>query len=443
MSALPRPMKCQPVDVVPEGPEYLMQKKFDGWRGFLRIDVNGDITLVSSTGKSIHTVPYILSAFTSLPKAFWGTLLDGEVVNLDGSDEWNKAQSICSSTKAIKDYAWKLDGTVKVHAPTAGDQPLTFVAFDLLELMGNNLMGKPLEERLELLHTLYETIDGTVLGTADIPLRCRATEACAELPCTEASLEKIIEEDGEGVVVKRRDSPYIPGARGTSWLKIKPKVEIDVEITGMFDPDVGSKYEGNAVGGFEFNVVHDDGTEFNGRCGTGMGDFLRERMATHPQEFVGRVAVLKHWGIGKTGALRFPSLDRVRDPADKSVADLPEPVVDTAPPKSRIQEDMIEARLDAEEKADEAKAEAEELREKLRRAEQAVEREAPRAAPTNGKRRIRNYAAMGAPKLIRTAGELKRQAGEAWERCLGEGSGEPDRDLRVVEDLCRQKGINV
>jgi ATP-dependent DNA ligase len=37
---------------------------------------------------------------------------------------------------------------------------------------------------------------------------------------------------GEGVVLKEPDAPYRPGARSSAWLKLKPKLTLDVVVTG-------------------------------------------------------------------------------------------------------------------------------------------------------------------------------------------------------------------
>ena len=37
---------------------------------------------------------------------------------------------------------------------------------------------------------------------------------------------------GEGIVLKERTSPYRPGMRSPAWLKLKPKLSLDVVVTG-------------------------------------------------------------------------------------------------------------------------------------------------------------------------------------------------------------------
>jgi bifunctional non-homologous end joining protein LigD len=90
----------------------------------------------------------------------------------------------------------------------AGDVPVTFVAFDLLHLDGQDLTGPPLAERKRLLDELQLvgpawTANGWYPGDGDTLF-----QVCAEL-------------GHEGVVAKRLDSPYLSGKRTRTWLKRK------------------------------------------------------------------------------------------------------------------------------------------------------------------------------------------------------------------------------
>jgi len=60
--------------------------------------------------------------------------------------------------------------------------------------------------------------------------------------------------------------------------------------------------------------------------------------------------------------------------------------------------------------------------------------QATTAIPAQPARRIRNYKAMKPAKLVRVYEELLT-GGEAYDRCLESGSGDPDRDIDVVRCL--------
>lgn len=73
----------------------------------------------------------------------------------------------------------------------------------------------------------------------------------------------------------------------------------------------------------------------------------------------------------------------------------------------------------------------------------AVAREAAglqRPGDRQPQRRMRNYAAMGDDNLVKAHAELLSQ-GDALERCLATGSGEPARDLERVRQLMDERGL--
>lgn len=290
------------------GENLRMEVKLDGWRCIAHRRKDG-VDLRTSTGEAITSLPYLETLLRRLPE---GTVLDGELVDLDGATQWNRTQSIAS-----KQSPW-------VHEPSADNPPLTFAVFDTPETMGDDLRTVPLEGRravLELLlgaHNLVpmdialdEPWDPYLRGTGLV----RMVE---QVPSSEATFEAIVAAGGEGVIVKDLRSLYREGSR-KGWTKHKGIQEVDALCTGTF---LGKgRLEGWGVGGVTFLVKHDDGTVFDGRC-AGMTDALRRQLHDDPSACTGRVVEIRHWGIMDGGALRFPQLRRIREAADKSAADL-------------------------------------------------------------------------------------------------------------------------
>jgi bifunctional non-homologous end joining protein LigD len=86
--------------------------------------------------------------------------------------------------------------------------PVTFVAFDILHLDGEDLTGLPLLQRKRLLDELQLVgpawiTNGWYPGDGDTLF-----QVCIEL-------------GHEGVVAKRLDAPYLPGKRVRTWVKKK------------------------------------------------------------------------------------------------------------------------------------------------------------------------------------------------------------------------------
>jgi bifunctional non-homologous end joining protein LigD len=88
----------------------------------------------------------------------------------------------------------------------AGQVPVTFVAFVLLHLDGQDLTGLPLVERKRTLDELH--VVGPAWATNGWHVGDTLFQVCTEL-------------GHEGVVAKRLDAPYLPGVRSQTWLKRK------------------------------------------------------------------------------------------------------------------------------------------------------------------------------------------------------------------------------
>jgi bifunctional non-homologous end joining protein LigD len=166
--------------------------KWDGWRALVCVD--GGLKVRTRSGRQVSDS---LPELASLVDALGGrsAILDGELVACpDGVvDFYALAPRMLHSGRMA---SW-----------AARELPVTFVAFDLLHLDGEDLTSRPLVERKGLLDELqlvgsswatngwYE--DGETLF-----------DVCAQL-------------GHEGVVAKRLDSPYVPGTRTRTWLKRK------------------------------------------------------------------------------------------------------------------------------------------------------------------------------------------------------------------------------
>ncbi|MGH9052772.1 MAG: ATP-dependent DNA ligase, partial [Acidimicrobiia bacterium] len=100
----------------------------------------------------------------------------------------------------------------------AGDVALVPFFFDLLHLEGEDLIDRPLRDRLALL-------DEVIPQPSRVP---RLTTSDPER--AERFLEEARSFGHEGVMVKALASPYEAGRRGGSWLKVKPAHTLDLVV---------------------------------------------------------------------------------------------------------------------------------------------------------------------------------------------------------------------
>jgi bifunctional non-homologous end joining protein LigD len=121
------------VDQPPDGPEWLHELKYDGYRMHARLD-RGAVRLLTRTGLDwTHKYPAIAVAVASLPAR--QAYLDGELcgIRLDGTTSFSLIQNA---------------------SDTGNSGALVFFLFDLLHLDGEAIAPMPLTERNERLRGL-------------------------------------------------------------------------------------------------------------------------------------------------------------------------------------------------------------------------------------------------------------------------------------------------
>jgi bifunctional non-homologous end joining protein LigD len=124
-----------------------------------------------------------------------------------------------------------------------------FYAFDVLHLDGTDLTGQPLLKRRS---RIARVLDGS------------GVLASQELPGTPAAIIETVRGLGlEGVVAKRKDSPYEPEERSDAWQKLKLENQqefviggyrpasggVDALLVGYYD-DTGLRFAGKVRAGF-------------------------------------------------------------------------------------------------------------------------------------------------------------------------------------------------
>jgi len=243
-TALPgwiKPQLTKLVDEPPEGPEWLHEIKFDGYRMHARLD-QGAVRLLTRTGLDwTHKYPAIASAVSSLPAK--QAYLDGELcgVRPDGTTSFSLIQTASDAGNA---------------------ETLVFFLFDILHLNGESIGPRPLSERKEPLRELLSGA-GSPLHLSDHQIgRGRAfyDHACGL---------KL-----EGIVSKRADAPYAPGNRGL-WLKVKCLNREEFVVVGWTDPEGARPW----LGALLLAYYDPDGRLiYAGRAGTGIDHVELERL---------------------------------------------------------------------------------------------------------------------------------------------------------------------
>jgi bifunctional non-homologous end joining protein LigD len=187
------PMLASTGPVAAPASAWAFEPKLDGWRVLVSID--GNLTLRTRNGHNVTA---------SVPE------LTPMVAALDGARSYSTASWWRARAGPSTSMAWRRDSRPGRRHLSRGRArtPVTFAAFDVLYLDGETVTGKPYLERRALLEGLGLTGPAwcTVLSVVgDVP---ELMAACGQLGL-------------EGLVAKRLDSIYRPGARSKQWVKAK------------------------------------------------------------------------------------------------------------------------------------------------------------------------------------------------------------------------------
>lgn len=231
------PMLARTAEGPFSSPDWIYEVKWDGIRA---IAYAGDpLSLLSRSGRDMAGRFPELREILELAR---GCVLDGEIVLLrDGRND-------------IQD----LMGRFQENDPRQIDAdsrslPVTYVAFDILETDGTPLIHLPLEERRRILETRVK--EGKYL------VRSIAVQGEGERYYAE-----VVKRGLEGVMAKRLGSPYEPGARSGSWLKVKALKTCDCVVFGYTRGD-GAR--AGTFGALVLGLCDQGKGVYIGRVGTG------------------------------------------------------------------------------------------------------------------------------------------------------------------------------
>jgi bifunctional non-homologous end joining protein LigD len=241
MPERPKPMLARSGKLPPREEQFGFEVKWDGIRTVASID-HGHIDL---RGRNLSDFTPRYPEVRELAAALGSrrVILDGEIVAFDdeGRPSFERLQSRMHLAS---------DSAVRRRMR---DIPATYVIFDLLYLDGHTTMGLSYEERRELLEQLE--LEGPSWRT---PAYHRGEGG----PLLKATRELGI----EGIVAKKLDCPYQPGARASHWIKVKNVHTQDVVIGGW---TAGEGGRSGSLGSLAVGVMDDGELVYAGKVGTG------------------------------------------------------------------------------------------------------------------------------------------------------------------------------
>jgi DNA ligase D-like protein (predicted ligase) len=288
------------------GEDWLLERKFDGERCIARKGSAG-VRLESRTAKDLtSTYPEVSRAIAD--QRDLQLLLDGEVVAFDGDQ---------TSFGRLQQRL----GTTNPSPRLLSAYPVVFCVFDLIEVDGADLRGRPLlERRARLTEALRPSAALQVSEAWRDDSRGRFARACRS--------------GWEGLIAKRAQGPYVAG-RSRDWLKLKCVAEQELVIGGYTDP-AGSRTD---FGALLVGYYEDGRLRYAGKVGTGytaatlrdLGARLRD-LETPEAPFVDARPIPRgtHWVrpslVAQIGFAEWTNEDRLRQPRYLGLRDDKDPV---------------------------------------------------------------------------------------------------------------------
>jgi ATP-dependent DNA ligase len=216
------PMLAKPVKDIPEG-DYLFEPKWDGFRSI--IFRSGDSVEIGSRNEKPMTryFPEVVEAvLENFPDQ---AVVDGEIVVVGGSGDRLDFEALQQRIHPAASRVKRL----------AAETPAQFVAFDLLSLGGDDLTGRPFEERRALLEKAF--------GGVEAPIHL--TRATRDPAVAREWFEQFEGAGLDGVIAKPLSGTYEQDKR--TMLKIKHVRTADCVVAGYRTHKTGDDLVGSLM----------------------------------------------------------------------------------------------------------------------------------------------------------------------------------------------------
>ena len=252
---------------------WLFEIKWDGFRSLCRVDQAGLRLLGRRKTDFTGQFPQ-LAGLAQLPA---GLILDGEIVAMkEGKPDFTALLGLTGMRSRDASHRL-LSSRPQVRKPQ-GRLNIVYVAFDLLYLDYKPVMHLACEQRRELLQELIQKAH-EVLGRdrGSMSLSSKLLFSAALNGSGSTCFEHAAQMGLEGIIAKKRSSPYKPGIRSRDWLKIKRRHQMVCAIIG-YEPSPERGLRSLIIAG-----VVDGKMQCVGRVGSGIDDQLHGKLLAQLQ----------------------------------------------------------------------------------------------------------------------------------------------------------------
>ena len=232
------PMLATLVDKPFDQEGWMYEVKWDGYRALAFVN-KGKIELKSRNNKSFNEKFYPVN--DALSKWKINAVIDGEVVVVmeNGISHFGNLQN------------WRSEA----------DGELLFYVFDILWYGGRDLTGLPLIDRKAILQAVLPQSPIIKVGDYFLESGTKFFETAKSLGL-------------EGIIAKKTESLYYPGARSKEWLKIKANKRQEMVIGGYtINDDTSKSFSSLLVGVYKGKEL-----TYTGKVGTGFNNATQKSM---------------------------------------------------------------------------------------------------------------------------------------------------------------------
>ena len=259
-----------------------VEDKYDGIRAQAHVS-NAQVRLFSRTRDEITaSFPELPGALAGIPE---NAILDGEIVAWSANIAKPRALPFSVLQQRL--------GRKKVSEKMLRDVPVAYLVFDVLYAGEQLLLNLPLHERVEILGRVLasrkpvaaQSLDSQarlLFAAEDEPAEASVVQAPVFSAKTAEELEMLFtaaqDRGNEGLMIKDRNSPYTPGRRGKSWLKLKKELAtLDVVVTAV---EYGHGKRIGVLSDYTFAVWDGDRLVNIGKAYSGLTDVEIAEMTT-------------------------------------------------------------------------------------------------------------------------------------------------------------------
>ena len=248
-----KPMLAEETQSPFSSPEWIYEVKWDGIRAL--VHKNKTLSIQSRNNKELLSR---FPEFHELENQKGSMVLDGEIIVMKDGEVSFKAVLERTQASNQRDIEYK-----------SKTSPATLVIFDILELDGESLLGKPLMERKKILQENIQ--EGKNVLISDYI----ETQG-------EAYYNAVTQKGLEGIIAKKKTSKYVQG-RSNSWLKIKHVKSVECIIAGYTR---GSGNRSSTFGALLLGLYDQKQLVYIGRVGTGFSQDTLERLTELFQDYI-------------------------------------------------------------------------------------------------------------------------------------------------------------